>query len=220
MDRNNDVALMHNLYYNYENLGGLTGQWEPENTDDDSNASSSSPSPCDFKKPRSDSSSSSRSRSSNKKDSNENFTNGRTSICDNPESPTFPRFPDLVEDLVGSPLKIPSSVMKSTDETLETTEASEEVKRRVEENDEEEKKKEVEESSTGNGEGVRWVFNTPYFYPNGTGKTFTRSIDVLFLINHICCVCRASFTDDAFENVQNISGLENKYMPFFENLLI
>ena len=210
MDRNSDVALMHNLYYNYENLGGLTGQWEPENTDDDSNASSSSPSPCEFKKPRSDSSSSSRS-SSNKKDSNENFTNGRTSICDNPESPTFPRFPDLVEDLVGSPLKIPSSVMKSTDETLETTEASEENKRRVEQKDEEEKK--GEESSTGNGEGVRWVFNTPYFYPNGTGEillilldskvfnTFTRSTDVLFLINHICCVCRASFTDDAFKNV-------------------
>ena len=178
MDRNSDVALMHNLYYNYENLGGLTGQWEPENTDDDSNASSSSPSPCEFKKPRSDSISSSRS-SSNKKDSNENFTNGRTSICDNPESPTFPRFPDLVEDLVGSPLKIPSSVMKSTDETLETTEASEEDKRRVEQKDEEEKK--GEESSTGNGEGVRWVFNTSYFYPNGTGKILLILLRLIYI---------------------------------------
>ena len=144
---------MHNLYYNYENLGGLTGQWEPENTDDDSNASSSSPSPCEFKKPRSDSISSSRS-SSNKKDSNENFTNGRTSICDNPESPTFPRFPDLVEDLVGSPLKIPSSVMKSTDETLETTEASEEDKRRVEEKDEEEKKRRLKSLPLGTERGL------------------------------------------------------------------
>ena len=179
MDRNSDVSLMHSLYYNYENLGGLTGQWEPENTDDDSSASTSSSSPpppsthsdSDFKKPRSDSSSSNSTRSNNKKDSNENFTNGRASICDSPESPTFPRFPDLVEeDLVASPLKImpPSSVMKSTLEASEEDSSKSRVDLKDEEMDEEERRS--EESSTGNGEGVRWVFNTPYYYPNGTGK--------------------------------------------------
>ena len=174
MDRDSDVALMHNLYYNYENLGGLTGQWEPENTDEDSNTSSTSTSPrCDNQKLRSDD------NESNKKDSNENFTNGRASVCDNPESPTFPRFPDIAEDLVGSPLKIPSSVMKST---LEATEASDENKRSEESGRKEER---CEESSTGNGEGVRWVFN-PFCYPNGTGRTYI----IIILGDMVTCMSK------------------------------
>ena len=159
MDRDNDVALMHNLYYNYENLGGLTGQWEPENTDEDSSNTSSTPT-----SPRSDNQKIRSDNESNKKDRNENFTNGRASICDNPESPTFPRFPDITEDLVGSPHKIPSSVMKST---LEAAEASDEDMRSEDQG--RRKGERNDESSTGNGEGVRWVFNTPFFYPNGTG---------------------------------------------------
>ena len=164
MDCDSDVALMHNLYYNYENLGGLTGQWEPENTDEDSNASSSS-SPCNKKKLRSD---------DNRKDSNENFTNGRASICDSPDSPPFPRFPDTGEDLVESPRKIAASVMNSAEKTLEVTETSDENKRK------EEEEMECKESAVGNGEGVRWVFTAPYFFPNGTGM---RSFSLQFAYN-------------------------------------
>ncbi len=151
---NSDFGAMHNLYCNYENLGGLTGSWEPENTDDD--CDSTPP----HKKHRSD------------KDDNENITQ-RPSICDSPESPVFPRLPDIDENL-DSPinLKISEPQPESQPEAeLNKLSQNNEPEQLISKETELEVKIPEEEvpCKEDNGEGTRWVYNKPFIFPHMLG---------------------------------------------------
>ncbi len=157
-----DFGAMHNLYCNYENLGGLTGSWEPENTDDD--CESTPP----HKKLRSE------------KDNNENLTQ-RPSICDSPESPVFPRLPDIDENLT-SPFKIsepqPETELNESHQNSESEQTDKEKELEVKIPEEEVSCKE------DNGEGTRWVYNKPFIFPHMLG---------MFSFHQVLCSTLACF---------------------------